>query len=131
MDQNECPFCHLEKDRIRWESEYALAFPDGFPVSEGHTLVIPKRHVPSLFDLPEEEQAAVWSLVSQVRASLLAELRPDGFNVGLNDGVAAGQTVMHAHVHVIPRRDRDVADPRGGVRWIIPTKAAYWVKGNQ
>ena len=105
MDRNDCPFCRLEKSRIRLESEFAAAIPDGFPVTEGHTLVVPKRHVASLFDLPDEEQAAVWRLVAQVRAKLMAELKPDGFNVGVNDGPAAGQTVMHAHVHVIPRRN--------------------------
>ncbi len=71
MDQHDCPFCRLEKNRIRLESEFALAFLDGFPVSQGHTLVIPKRHVASLFELPAVEQAAVWALVSQVRALLL------------------------------------------------------------
>lgn len=131
MDQHDCPFCRLETKRIRLESEFAVAFLDGFPITQGHTLVIPKRHVASLFELPADEQAAVWALVAQVRASLLAELRPDGFNVGLNDGPAAGQTVMHAHVHVIPRRHGDVSDPRGGVRWVVPDKAAYWAGGRQ
>ena len=126
MDQHDCPFCRLGKGRIRLQCEFALAFLDGFPVTPGHTLVIPKRHVASLFELPEEEQAAVLRLVAQVRVMLVAELNPDGFNVGINDGTSAGQTVMHAHVHVIPRRHGDVADPRGGVRWIIPDKAAYW-----
>ena len=129
MDQPDCPFCRLDKNRILLESEFALAFSDGFPVAQGHTLVIPKRHVASLFELPDDEQGAVWALVAQVRALLFAEHQPDGFNVGLNDGPAAGQTVMHAHVHVIPRRHGDVADPRGGVRWVVPGKAAYWVGG--
>src|SRR5690349_4952061 len=102
MRLQDCPFCCLETNRIRLESSFALAFLDGFPVTPGHTLVAPKRHVASLFDLPDEEQAAVWVLVAQVRAMLLAEGKPDGFNVGLNDGTSAGQTVMHAHVHVIP-----------------------------
>lgn len=131
MDQHDCPFCHLERNRIRLESEFALAFFDGFPVTQGHTLVIPKRHVTSLFELPAGEQAAVWALVAQVRGLLLAELRPDGFNVGVNDGSAAGQMVMHAHVHVFPRRHGDVADPKGGVRWVVPDKAAYWLGGSQ
>jgi diadenosine tetraphosphate (Ap4A) HIT family hydrolase len=131
MGQHDCPFCPMETNRIRVESEFAVAFLDGFPLTEGHTLVIPKRHVASLFELSDEEQAAVWTLVAQVRASLVAELRPDGFNVGLNDGTSAGQTVMHAHVHVIPRRNGDVTDPRGGVRWIIPDKARYWDEGQQ
>lgn len=131
MDQYDCPFCRLEKNRIRLESEFAVAFLDGFPVTQGHTLVIPKRHVASLFDLNEKEQAEIWKLVAEVRAMLATELHPDGFNIGLNDGTSAGQTVMHAHVHVIPRRHGDVADPRGGVRWIIPDKAAYWTGGQK
>ena len=131
MNQHECPFCRLEMNRIRAESEFALAFLDGFPVSQGHTLVIPKRHVASLFELSDEEQAAVWKLVAQVRDSLVAELQPEGFNIGLNDGASAGQTVMHAHVHIIPRRKGDTPDPRGGVRWIIPDKAAYWSEGEK
>ena len=68
----------------------------------------------------------MWRLVDRVRASLAAELDPDGFNVGVNDGAAAGQTVAHAHVHVIPRFEGDVADPRGGVRWVVPDRARYW-----
>jgi diadenosine tetraphosphate (Ap4A) HIT family hydrolase len=130
MDQHCCPFCHLEASRIRLENEFAAAFHDAFPIAEGHTLVVPKRHVASLFDLSEEEQAALWRLVALVRAKLMAELKPDGFNVGVNDGPAAGQTVMHAHLHVIPRRAGDVADPRGGVRWIVPGKAQYWGEGH-
>jgi diadenosine tetraphosphate (Ap4A) HIT family hydrolase len=105
-----------------------VAVADAFPVAEGHLLVIPRRHVASLFDLREAEQAAVWGLVAQVRGWLVSELRPDGFTVGVNDGLAAGQTVLHAHVHVIPRRTGDVADPRGGVRWVLPAKAPYWIE---
>jgi diadenosine tetraphosphate (Ap4A) HIT family hydrolase len=128
MVDPDCPFCRPEPGRIRLEGEFALAVLDGFPVTQGHTLVIPRRHAASLFELPAAEQAAVWRLVAEVRAQLTAELRPDGFTVGVNDGPAAGQTVMHAHVHVIPRRHGDVADPRGGVRWVLPAKAAYWVE---
>jgi diadenosine tetraphosphate (Ap4A) HIT family hydrolase len=131
MDQSRCPFCHLKKSRIQLDNDSAAAIPDAFPVAEGHTLVVPKRHVVSLFDLSEVEQAALWRLVALVRGSLMAELTPDGFNIGVNDGSAAGQTVMHAHVHVIPRRKGDVADPRGGVRWTIPSKAQYWLEGQQ
>ena len=114
MDQTACPFCRPEPSLIRVESPHALAVPDGFPVTPGHTLVVPRRHVASLFELPAEEQAAVWNLVAEVRALLLAELRPAGFTIGINDGPAAGQTVLHAHVHVVPRRHGDVADPRAG-----------------
>lgn len=126
MQKSRCPFCDPEASRIQMANEVAVAVFDGFPVAEGHTLVVPKRHVASLFDLSDVEQTALWRLVAQVRAGLLAGLKPDGFNVGVNDGAAAGQTVMHAHVHVIPRRAGDVPDPRGGVRWVVPGKAAYW-----
>lgn len=126
MDREACPFCRVDRSRIRVEGEFAMALLDGFPVTLGHTLIIPNRHVASLFDLSEKEQAGIWTLVGRVRAMLLAEIEPDGFNIGLNDGTAAGQTVNHAHVHVIPRRKGDVANPRGGVRWIIPDKARYW-----
>jgi diadenosine tetraphosphate (Ap4A) HIT family hydrolase len=129
MEQQRCPFCHLDQSRITLENECAVAFLDAFPVAEGHMLVVPKQHVASLFDLPDAEQVAIWKLVALVRDKLASNLQPDGFNVGVNDGPAAGQTVLHAHVHVIPRRVGDVADPRGGVRWIIPDKAAYWAGG--
>jgi diadenosine tetraphosphate (Ap4A) HIT family hydrolase len=131
MDQSRCPFCQGEGPRVTLENEAALAFPDAFPVAEGHTLVVPRRHVAGLFDLPGEELAALWRLVALVRRRLVGELRPDGFNVGVNDGPAAGQTVPHAHVHVIPRRTGDVADPRGGVRWVVPAKARYWAEGQR
>jgi diadenosine tetraphosphate (Ap4A) HIT family hydrolase len=131
MDQQRCPFCHLEKSQIALEDDWSAAFPDTYPIAPGHTLVVPKRHVASLFELPEVEQAAFWRLVALVRGRLMDELKPDGFNVGVNDGPAAGQTVLHAHVHVIPRRHGDVADPRGGVRWVVPAKAQYWVEGQR
>ena len=130
MDQNRCPFCRLEQYRILLENEFAAALHDGFPIADGHTLVVPKRHVAGLFDLSDEEQAAVWRLVAMVRAKLMAELKPDGFNIGVNDGTTAGQTILHAHVHVIPRRLGDSDDPRGGIRWILPKKAQYWVEGH-
>ena len=97
-------------------------------MSEGHTLVVPTRHVISIYELTVTEQNVIWELVSEVRQRLLTDLKPDGFNIGLNDGLAAGQTVMHAHVHVIPRWSGDVPDPRGGIRWVIADKAAYWKK---
>lgn len=121
-----CPFCHLSKERVWIENEVALALLDSFPVTEGHTLVIPKHHIPFLFELPEPELLKVWSLVSEVRKSLKKKYRPDAFNIGVNDGAEAGQTIAHAHIHVIPRRKGDVQDPRGGVRWIFPNKAKYW-----
>ena len=104
----------------------AFAIRDAFPVSPGHTLVVPFRLVPTFFDATPEEQAAVLELVRVVKGQLDAlDPRPDGYNVGFNAGVAAGQTVMHLHVHVIPRYAGDVPDPRGGVRYVIPAKANY------
>ena len=102
------------------------AIRDAFPVSPGHTLLVPRRHVGSLFDLTVVEWVELGQLLAQVRTALQAEFRPDGFNVGINDGTAAGQTVMHLHVHLIPRYRGDRPDPRGGIRWIFPDKARYW-----
>lgn len=121
-----CPFCTLDPDRIILSNDYAVAIRDGFPVSEGHTLIIPKLHIASLFEAATEEQAALFELLGQARQQLLDELKPDGFNIGINDGSAAGQTVMHLHIHLIPRYAGDHPDPRGGVRWIFPDKAVYW-----
>ena len=121
-----CPFCSLKPERLWLQTPTTLALRDGYPLTEGHTLVIPRRHVASLFDLPAEELARTWSQVAEVRRLLQETFSPDGFNIGLNDGEAAGQTVLHAHVHVIPRYNHDVPDPRGGVRWVLPSKAAYW-----
>jgi diadenosine tetraphosphate (Ap4A) HIT family hydrolase len=127
--QQDCPFCNLTGRTPVLDGANATAISDAYPVTAGHTLVLPKRHVVSLFDLPAEAYAAVWEMVAAVRAKLAADLNLHGLPVGLNDGTAAGQTVPHAHVHVIPRRHGDVPDPRGGVRWVIPAKAAYWAGG--
>jgi diadenosine tetraphosphate (Ap4A) HIT family hydrolase len=124
----ECPFCSLSPERIWLHTETTIAFRDAYPLSIGHTLVIPRRHRSAFFDLLEEEQLALWSEVSRVRRLIQEQFKPDGFNIGLNDGEASGQTVSHAHIHVIPRYRGDVPDPRGGIRWVIPSKAAYWSK---
>lgn len=121
-----CPFCDVQADHVWAKNDKALAIYDGYPLAEGHTLVVPRKHVASLFDLGIDEQMAVWRLVAEARSALAVRFRPGGFNIGLNDGQAAGQTVSHAHVHVIPRHSGDVPDPRGGVRWVIPEKAQYW-----
>ena len=101
---------------------------DGYPVSDGHALIIPNRHVGSVFELRGDEQSDVWNLVAEARDRLRVCLKtvPSGFNVGPNDGPAAGQTVADAHVHLIPRYDGDMLDPRGGIRWVLPRKANYW-----
>jgi len=88
--------------------------------------VVSQTHVGSIYELPVSGHKAIWDLVRTVREHLLARLRPDGFNIGFNDGLAAGQTVEHAHIHVIPRQVSDVLDPRGGIRWVIPDRAPYW-----
>ena len=111
-------------DRVA-ENSLAFALRDGYPVSQGHTLVIPKRLVATWFEATREEQLALLELVDEVKRQLDAKLRPDGYNVGFNAGLAAGQTVMHLHVHVIPRFRGDVPDPRGGVRHVIPGKGNY------
>jgi diadenosine tetraphosphate (Ap4A) HIT family hydrolase len=122
----DCPFCN-PPDSNEWHSnDQGIVLWDGFPVAEGHSLIVPKTHVASLFDLAPEDQQSLWKMVAEVRELLTKKLNPDGFNIGLNDGVAAEQTVMHCHIHVVPRWNGDVADPRGGVRWVLPEKACYW-----
>jgi len=120
-----CPFCTLPAERVAWHSPLALATPDAFPVTPGHTLLIPRRHVPTFFDTTPDEQSALLSALSAVKLSLDASHHPDGYNVAFNAGAAAGQTVMHAHIHVIPRYAGDVPDPRGGVRGVIPGRQKY------
>ena len=121
-----CPFCTLPPERILARSEHGGVLRDLYPVSPGHTLVIPWRHVGSFFDLTPEERAGLLALVEGAKGALDAEMRPDAYNLGLNDGPAAGQTVPHCHLHLIPRYAGDQEDPRGGVRWVIPGKAKYW-----
>jgi len=122
-----CPFCDPPRDRIVRESEYGLVLSDAYPLSPGHRLVIPRRHVASFFDLDPLEQADLLNLLVATRRDLAdGDRQPDGYNVGLNDGEAAGQTVDHCHWHVVPRYQGDVPDPRGGIRWVIPEKAPYW-----
>ena len=119
-----CPFCYPEREIIA-ENNHSLAIFDGYPVSPGHTLVIPRRHISLIFDLADDEYAGCFDLVREIKGILEEKHTPDAFNVGVNCGVAAGQTVNHAHIHVIPRYSGDVDDPRGGVRHIIPGKGFY------
>lgn len=123
-----CPFCTLSVDRLAAGSDLSLAIRDAYPVSPGHTLVIPKRHVGSFFELTDDERIDVLRLIEVAKAGLDREFKPQGYNIGINDGEAAGQTVPHVHIHLIPRYDGDQPDPRGGVRWIFPDKADYWSK---
>lgn len=121
-----CPFCAIEDSReIIAESELSLAFYDGYPVSPGHALIIPKRHVSSFFDLSEEERLDMLKLADQVKKILDNKFHPDGYNIGVNVGESAGQSVFHVHMHIIPRYTGDVENPKGGVRGVIPSKQNY------
>lgn len=123
-----CPFCErIANGNVTHATQLSAALLDGFPLNPGHTLVVPRQHEADLYALSEEQQLDVWMLAGRVRRDLGASHGPDGFNVGLNLGAAGGQTIGHAHVHVIPRFAGDVPDPRGGVRWVVPARAAYWI----
>jgi diadenosine tetraphosphate (Ap4A) HIT family hydrolase len=119
-----CVFCELD----RWllaQSDLSCAFLDGFPVSQGHALVVPKRHVGSIWEMTDREYIDAFNLVKQMKDLLQERFDPHGFNIGVNCGEAAGQTVFHAHIHIIPRYAGDVPNPRGGVRNVIPGKGNY------
>jgi diadenosine tetraphosphate (Ap4A) HIT family hydrolase len=122
---DDCPFCAPDRELLL-ETTRFVAFADAYPVTAGHTLVCPRRHAAHIFELDDGEWVELWDAVRRVQGLLAARLTADGWNVGANSGAAAGQTVPHAHVHVIPRRRGDVADPRGGVRAVIADRAAYW-----
>ena len=118
-----CPFCG-EPEKII-ENELAFAHYDSYPVNAGHCLIIPHRHVAGYFEATAEEKAAIWELVDQVKSIIDREYNPDGYNVGVNIGESAGQSVPHLHIHVIPRYEGDMEDPRGGVRGVIPHRQKY------
>lgn len=121
-----CIFCEkVNSKEILFENDLAIAFFDGFPVSKGHTLIIPKRHVATYFEVTKEEAAAMKDLADKVKKFLDSQYKPDGYNIGLNCGEYAGQTVMHCHMHVIPRYKGDIENPRGGVRKIIKSESKY------
>jgi ATP adenylyltransferase len=119
-----CPFCQPNRPVLA-ETKLSCAFLDGFPVSKGHTLVLPKRHVENIWELTTHEYGDVFNLVREVKDYVQQEFDPQGINIGVNCGEAAGQTVFHAHVHIIPRYTGDIPNPRGGVRNIIPDKGDY------
>ncbi len=123
---NPCPFCKAESEReIIASSSLSVAFFDGFPVSPGHALIIPKRHVSSFFDLSQEERQDLLNLADSVKQIVEERYHPDGYNIGVNVGEAAGQSIFHVHMHLIPRYQGDVPNPRGGVRGVIPDKQNY------
>lgn len=126
MNQDNCPFCHLAQHvEIICKNEICIAFFDGFPVSPGHALIIPKRHVASYFDLTNEEREAMTQMMLEVKKKLDERYHPDGYNIGVNVGEDAGQSIFHCHMHLIPRYKGDVPNPKGGVRGVIPSKQKY------
>jgi len=121
-----CLFCGIQQKDIIEENELAIAKRDHYPVSKFHTLVISKRHVEDYFDLSKDELRACNILLKYIRDEILKEdSSVEGFNIGVNSGAIAGQTVLHCHIHLIPRRLGDVDDPRGGVRSVIPSRRDY------
>ena len=126
MHPEDCPFCQIAAECVEAESALTLTIRDTFPVSPGHTLIVPKRHFADLFDATPDEIAEIWLALRNAADDLVARHHPDGFNLGVNIGAAAGQTVMHLYVHLIPRYAGDQPDPRGGIRRIFPELADYW-----
>lgn len=120
-----CIFCDLPKEKIIIENELARAFYDEFPVSKGHILIIPKRHIANFFELEQKELNDINSLILECKKIIDNKYAPDGYNIGVNVGEHAGQSVFHVHVHLIPRYKGDVANPKGGVRGVIPEKQNY------
>ena len=125
MTTGSCPFCNPDPSRVFYEGELVIGLWDSFPVAPGHVLLIPKRHVPTWFDVTSEERLELIAAIDIARDHILARNKPDGFNLGVNIGEAAGQTIFHLHLHLIPRYIGDVADPTGGVRNVIPDKGNY------
>ena len=122
-DHSDCPFC--TKPNIVIENELAFARYDGYPVNPGHCLIVPRRHVAEYFQATPEEKLAIWALVDEMKIIIDKEFSPDGYNVGVNIGETAGQSVPHIHVHIIPRYKGDMENPKGGVRGVIPEKQKY------
>jgi len=123
QNQDSCPFCQIQHIILR--NSLAVAVYDKYPVSPGHLLIIPMRHIADYFDATKDELQAMCDLIKQGKVLLDRERQPDGYNIGVNCGEAAGQTVMHLHIHLIPRYLGDLANPRGGVRGVIPDRRIY------
>lgn len=128
MDEtSRCPFCDRAlKAESSGRDSLVVSLPDSYPVSEGHMLIVPLAHEADVLKLDTETQSAMWALAIKTAQKQVEAPGVTGCNIGINVGRTAGQTVDHAHLHVIPRRDGDTADPRGGVRWVIPETADYW-----
>jgi diadenosine tetraphosphate (Ap4A) HIT family hydrolase len=125
MNARGCPFCQPQREDIVLCNDLCYARYDPYPVSPGHLLIIPYRHVSSFFDLTADERMAMLTLIDAARAVTDEGFEPDGYNIGVNVGEAAGQSVMHVHVHMIPRYTGDVRHARGGIRSVVPGKRVY------
>ena len=127
-----CPFCQISTGNtdkpIQFENQMGFVIRDGYPITKGHTLIIPKQHIGSFFDITPAQRQDLFDLVDKAKAQLDQEFKPTSYNIGINDGEAAGQTIAHLHIHLIPRYNEPEKDPRGGVRWLVPEKADYWSK---
>lgn len=128
---NPCLFCNPKAEEIIEETEHALLITDSYPVSQGHCLVVPRRHIATLFEATEEESKEFHYLMCHAKKYIDKKYSPDGYNLGSNNGVAAGQSVFHLHQHIIPRYEGDVENPKGGVRWVVPKNASYSLKGRK
>ena len=123
---NPCIFCKIRKEELQFENQLAYSSKDSYPVSEFHSLILPKRHVETYFELTNEEIQACNELILKTKEKILKEdSRVEGFNIGINAGKVAGQSIMHCHIHLIPRREGDVENPQGGIRSVIPKKQHY------
>ena len=123
---NPCIFCDVKKQDIIYENDYAFVSYDSYPVSKFHSLIIPKRHIKNFFDLNDKELNACNDLIKKIKSKIENDDNlVEGFNLGTNTGSVAGQTIMHCHIHLIPRRRGDVENPQGGVRGVIPLKQHY------
>ena len=121
-----CLFCNIKESGLAKENDLAYASYDSYPVSDMHCLIIPKRHIKNYFDLTNEEVIACNELIKKIKIEVeIKDPSIKGFNIGINSGKVAGQTIMHCHIHLIPRRDGDVKNPQGGVRSVIPLKQHY------
>ncbi|WP_281951305.1 HIT family protein [Nitrosophilus kaiyonis] len=125
MEHIDCPFCNPSKEDIVMKNELCYARFDKYPVSNGHLLIIPFRHFDNYFDATKEEKIAIINLIDNAKNFLDNEYKPDGYNIGVNVGYTSGQTIMHVHIHLIPRYKGDIENPRGGVRGVIPEKRIY------
>tara|TARA_E500000331_G_C17083475_1_gene637954 strand:- start:172 stop:570 length:399 start_codon:yes stop_codon:yes gene_type:complete len=123
---NPCLFCNIKESGNIYENDLAYASYDSYPVSEGHCLIIPRRHIKDYFDLSNEELVACNDIIKVMKNKILnKDQKVKGFNIGINIGKVSGQSIFHCHIHLIPRRDGDVENPQGGVRSVIPMKQHY------